>query len=82
MAAEKQEPYSKGLARGGITLAEITGAKTIQEKYADVTLRFVEDYGHSVEPLTPGRERKLLWKLYIWIMGLLTISNLMLFVSN
>lgn len=56
--------------------------KTIEEKYADVTLRLVEQYGHTVAPLTAEGEKKLNLKLYLHLLSLLLIINLMLFVSN
>jgi len=37
--------------------------KTIDEKYADATLRFVEQYGRTVAPLSPTEEKKLGRKL-------------------
>lgn len=61
--------------------AEIRSLKTIKEKYADATLRFVEEYGHTVEPLTPEGEKKLSRKLYLHVLLLVCVVNLMLFVS-
>jgi hypothetical protein len=54
---------------------------TVQEKFADATLRFVERYGHTVEPMTRDEERRLNRKLYIHVLLLLCTINLMLFVS-
>lgn len=56
--------------------------KTISEKYADVTLGLVEEYGHTVNILTPEQERKLKRKLYAHILLLVAIINLTLFVSQ
>ena len=56
--------------------------KTVQEKFADATLRLVEDHGDSVGPLTPEGEKKLRRKLYLRIMLLLSAINIMLFVSQ
>lgn len=52
----------------------------ISEKYADVTLRIVEEHGKDFGPLTPEKEKKLQWKLYLHVMGLLSAINLLLFV--
>lgn len=57
-------------------------AKTIKEKYADATLRFVEQYGHSVEPLSAEGQRKLSRKLYLNVLLLVCVVNLMLFVRR
>lgn len=59
---------------------DIAEGKTVSERYADVTLGFVKQYAHTVEPLTPEKEAKLLRKLYLSIMSLLLVLNLMLFV--
>ena len=56
--------------------------KTVQEKYADVTLRLVEEFEHTVEPLTPEGEKKLNRKLYLHVMLLVSVVNLVLFVSG
>lgn len=53
----------------------------VAEKYADETLRIIEDHGKEFEPLTPERERVLVRKLYLHVMGLLLAINLVLFVS-
>lgn len=60
----------------------IAEGKTVSERYADVTLGFVKQYAHTVEPLTPEKEARLLRKLYLSIMTLLLILNLMLFVCT
>lgn len=62
--------------------SEYLGLKTIQEKYADVTLRLVEDHGDKFGPLTPNEEKSLRRKLYLHIMILLSVINIMLFVSR
>lgn len=56
-------------------------AKTVQEKYADVTLRLIEDHGDEFGPLTPEKEKKLRRKLYLHLMVLISAINLVLFVS-
>ncbi|KAF5025456.1 hypothetical protein F66182_2479 [Fusarium sp. NRRL 66182] len=66
--APSVEPESKG--------------KTVTEKYADVTLRLIEEYGDSVEPLSPEAEKRLRRKLYFRLMGLLSTINIMLFVDK
>lgn len=57
-------------------------AKTIKEKYADATFRFVEQYSHSVEPLSAEGQRKLSRKLYLNVLLLVCVVNLMLFVRR
>lgn len=52
----------------------------LSEKYADETLRLVEEYGDQVGPLTPEKESKLRFKLYLYMMGLISAINLLLFV--
>lgn len=52
----------------------------VNEKYADVTLRILEDHGDEFGPLTPDKEKKLRRKLYWHVMGLLSAINLLLFV--
>lgn len=52
----------------------------VNEKYADVTLRILEDHGDEFGPLTPEKETKLRRKLYWHVMGLLSAINLLLFV--
>ncbi|KAH8705615.1 major facilitator superfamily domain-containing protein [Talaromyces proteolyticus] len=55
---------------------------TIQEKYADETLRILESHGDDFEPLTPEKEKKLRRKLYWHVMGLLSAINLLLFIDK
>lgn len=67
--------------------AEITAqrqpvGKTVAEKYADVTLRLIEDHGDEFGPLTPEKEKKLRRKLYLHIMVLVSAINIFLFVSR
>jgi hypothetical protein len=54
----------------------------VSEKYADVTLRLVEEHGDQFGPLTPEKEKKLRRKLYWHVMGLLSAINLLLFVCS
>jgi hypothetical protein len=65
----------------GIAGARQPVQKTIKEKYADVTLRIIEDHGHEFGALSPEKEKKLRRKLYWYIMFLVSAINLMLFVS-
>ncbi len=61
---------------------DATEVRAIEEKYADITLRFVERYGETVTPLTPESEKKLSRKLRLHIMTLVCVINLVLFVSH
>lgn len=54
----------------------------ITENDADVTLRLVEAHGDDFPPMSEERQKKLQWKLYLRIMGLLSLINIMLFVSR
>ncbi|KAL3421565.1 cysteine transporter [Phlyctema vagabunda] len=56
--------------------------KTIVEKYADVTLRLVENPGDKFGPLTAENEKKLRRKLYLHIMLLLSAINVILFIDK
>lgn len=53
----------------------------VAQKYADVTLEFVELYDESTPPLTEKEVKKLSRKLFWYIILLLTLTNLLLFVS-
>lgn len=55
---------------------------TVAEKYADQTLRIIEDHGDEFGPLTTAKETKLRRKLYLHVMGLLLAINLLLFVRT
>lgn len=77
MAQEEKKPI-EAIAASPVPVK----GKIISDRYADITLRFVEEHGHDVEPLTPGKENKLLWKLYVHLLILLVVINLMLFVSH
>lgn len=52
----------------------------VAQKYADVTLEFVELYGDSTPPLTEKEVKKLSRKLFWYIILLLSLTNLLLFV--
>ncbi|OCF31446.1 hypothetical protein I316_06848 [Kwoniella heveanensis BCC8398] len=56
--------------------------QAVAEKYADETLRLVEAHGAEFGTITPEKEKKLRWKLYIHVMGLLSAINLMLFIDK
>lgn len=53
----------------------------VAQKYADVTLEFVELYGDSTPPLTEKEVKSLSRRLFWYIILLLTLTNLLLFVS-
>jgi hypothetical protein len=65
----------------GTPAAAVVDDQAINERYADETLRFVEQYGDAVDRLGPQEERRLVWKLHWRIMLLLSVTNLLLFVS-
>jgi hypothetical protein len=84
MSEKNESTHSKISALPGQNLpktGETSRRATVQEKFADATLRFVEQYGHSVQPMTHDEEKKLNMKLYIHVLLLLCTINLMLFVS-
>ncbi|KAL3952406.1 hypothetical protein ACCO45_012349 [Purpureocillium lilacinum] len=54
----------------------------VAEKYADETLRIIEEHGAHVGPLTPDAEKALRRKTYWHVMGLLSAINLLLFVDK
>ncbi|KAJ4505544.1 hypothetical protein HRR83_008543 [Exophiala dermatitidis] len=55
---------------------------TVKEKYADETLRIIEEHGDDFGPLTPEQEKKLVRKLHWHVMGLLSAINIMLFIDK
>ncbi|PLB49758.1 permease of the major facilitator superfamily [Aspergillus steynii IBT 23096] len=59
-----------------------TPAKTVQEKYADVTLRLIEEHDDEFGPLTEEKEKRLRRKLYWNIMFLLSVINITLFIDK
>ncbi|RDL40200.1 putative cysteine transporter protein [Venustampulla echinocandica] len=65
-----------------VVTAAKPAVKAIKEKDADVTLRFIEQHGHEVGPLTPEKEKKLRRKLYLHVMVLVSAINLILFVDK
>ncbi|CCH43406.1 putative transporter [Wickerhamomyces ciferrii] len=55
----------------------------VDEKDADATLKFLEQYGDKVtEDITPTIEKKIRRKLYIWLVPLLMTINTMLFLDK
>ncbi|KAL4779957.1 major facilitator superfamily domain-containing protein [Aspergillus varians] len=56
--------------------------KAVQESYADVSLRLIEDHGDEVGPLTPENETKLVRKLFLHIMILVSFIDLVLFIDK
>ena len=72
---------SKTLTTSTASPDESVGQGTIiSESNADATLRLIEEYGNTVEPLTPEGEKRLKWKLYTRLISLLLLINLWLFV--
>ena len=57
------------------------GRITVSDRQADITLRFLEEHDYEFGPVTPEKERKLLWKLYLYVLGIAIVTNLVLFVS-
>ncbi|QKX57830.1 uncharacterized protein TRUGW13939_04950 [Talaromyces rugulosus] len=66
----------------GTPAAAVVDDQAINERYADETLRFVEQYGDAVDRLGPQEERRLVWKLHWRIMLLLSVTNLLLFIDK
>lgn len=54
--------------------------KAISERFADETLRLVEEHGDKFGPLTPEATKKLKRKTQQWLLFILCFINLMLFV--
>lgn len=73
---EKDVPQKVGGSQAGKT------GLVVAERDADVTLRLIEAHGDGFPPLSPEKVKKLQWKLYWRIMGLLSLINIMLFVSD
>lgn len=71
----------KAIARSTEKIDKIDSSAAVEEKYADVTLKFLEEHGDSVPLLTPEAEKKLRRKLYWRLMMLLSAINIVLFVS-
>ncbi|KAK7751811.1 hypothetical protein SLS62_006297 [Diatrype stigma] len=65
-----------------LTTRRQPAGKTVAEKYADVTLRLIEDHGDEFGPLTPEKEKSLRRKLYLHIMVLVSAINFFLFIDK
>lgn len=61
---------------------DLSAGKTVSAKYADVTLRLLEEHGDKVGPLTPEIEKKLRRKLYLRLIVLVSAINIVLFVRS
>ena len=57
-------------------------AAVVSDKYTDITLHFLEEHEHLVEPLTSQKKSRLSRKLYINVLLLLIFTNLMLFIDK
>jgi MFS transporter, ACS family, DAL5 transporter family protein len=60
---------------------EVVSILAVDQRDAGETLSLVEEYDSSFGPPTPEFEKKLRWKLYLHLTVLITLINLMLFVS-
>jgi hypothetical protein len=60
---------------------EVISLLAVDQRDADETLSLVEEYDSKFGLPTPEFEKKLRWKLYLHITILITLINLMLFVS-
>jgi len=80
--APVEEKHAATISSEKHTVSGIQQLLVVEEKYADVTLRLVEDYEHTVEPLTPEKETKLKRKLYLHVVLLVLVVNLVLFVRH
>ncbi|BDD60290.1 hypothetical protein MAP00_005429 [Monascus purpureus] len=68
---------------GGVDTSPVLAeGKVVSDKQADVTLKFLEQHDHEFGLITPEKEKKLKWKLYIYILAILIITDLMLFVDK
>jgi hypothetical protein len=56
-------------------------SSVVAEKYADETLRIVEEHGKELAPLSPDEEKALRRKCYLHVVGLLSVIICLLFVS-
>ncbi|CZT12429.1 probable permease of the major facilitator superfamily [Rhynchosporium agropyri] len=56
--------------------------RTLQEKYADITLRLIEEHGDCFEPMSENAAKKVQRKLYWRIMFLVCCISLMLFIDK
>ncbi|KAF7557179.1 hypothetical protein G7Z17_g865 [Cylindrodendrum hubeiense] len=55
-------------SEANVVAQDVSGeGPVISEKYADITLRIVEEHGKDFGPLTPEKEKKLRFKLYLHI---------------
>ncbi|CAH0024760.1 unnamed protein product [Clonostachys rhizophaga] len=61
---------------------DLSAGKTVSAKYADVTLRLLEEHGDKVGPLTPEIEKKLRRKLYLRLIVLVSAINIVLFIDK
>ena len=81
MAAEIPSSIEEKTPDAVAASPEVASLLVIDQKYADETLQLVEQYDSTFGPPTPEFEKKLRWKLYLHITVLITVVNLMLFVS-
>ncbi|KAK6197354.1 major facilitator superfamily domain-containing protein [Scheffersomyces amazonensis] len=56
--------------------------KEVDEKYADLTLKLIQDYGDKVQPLTPEQEKKLVHKIYFSVVLIGFLVNFTLFLDK
>jgi hypothetical protein len=79
--AEITSSIEEKLPDASASSPEVASLLVIDQKYADETLHLVEQYDSTFGPATLEFDKKLRWKLYLHITVLITIVNLMLFVS-
>lgn len=69
-------------APGCSSVTETEPPSIATEKTVDLTLRFLNENKHLVEPPTAEDEAKLKKKLYLWVVLLALVIELMLYVNT
>jgi hypothetical protein len=79
--AEKLSTVEEKITDPSPPSSEAVSLLAVDQRDADETLSLVEEYDSRFGPPTPKFEKKLRWKLYLHLTVLVTLINLMLFVS-
>ncbi|SCU80230.1 LAFA_0B08262g1_1 [Lachancea sp. 'fantastica'] len=78
----KSEARSVVSSQSGEHSSAEKGYKTVTSRDADVTLQFLRENDHLVEPITPEEERKLSRKTMWIVVGLTALINLLLYADK